>query len=111
MKSMLSITVQMARCLLLQDEILRFAYTRRPPKHSLRQCREGKISRQWCIDIHISCFVHRGRIVRNTKRAPGHASRVYTVKFKQDEPNVLVSGGWDNTIHVSIGQPYQIFNV
>lgn len=28
----------------------------------------------------------------------GHSNRIFCVKFHPDEPNVLVSGGWDNTV-------------
>jgi COMPASS component SWD3 len=31
--------------------------------------------------------------------AEGHSNRVFSVKFTHDE-NVLLSGGWDNTVHV-----------
>lgn len=31
--------------------------------------------------------------------APGHASRIFSVKFTHDK-NVLLSGGWDNTVHI-----------
>jgi WD40 repeat protein len=30
---------------------------------------------------------------------PGHSNRVFSVKFTHDE-NILVSGGWDNTVHL-----------
>lgn len=30
----------------------------------------------------------------------GHTSRVFSVKFNAEDPRVLVSGGWDNTIQV-----------
>jgi WD40 repeat protein len=29
---------------------------------------------------------------------PGHASRIFSVKFHPDNANVLVSGGWDRTL-------------
>ncbi|GMH82792.1 hypothetical protein TrST_g4742 [Triparma strigata] len=32
--------------------------------------------------------------------APGHSNRVFAVKFHHNDPNVLISGGWDNTIQV-----------
>ena len=31
---------------------------------------------------------------------PGHSNRVFSVKFVTDEPNLLLSGGWDNNIHI-----------
>ena len=30
---------------------------------------------------------------------PGHANRVFSLKFTHDE-NLLLSGGWDNTVHI-----------
>jgi WD40 repeat protein len=33
-----------------------------------------------------------------TQKTTGHSNRVYSLKFKKDEFNVLVSGGWDNTV-------------
>ena len=31
---------------------------------------------------------------------PGHSNRVFSLKFNPDDPNLLVSGGWDNTVQV-----------
>ena len=30
----------------------------------------------------------------------GHSNRVFSVKFHPEDPNVLLSGGWDNTIQI-----------
>lgn len=30
---------------------------------------------------------------------PGHANRIFSIKFNPDDPNVIVSGGWDNTLY------------
>ena len=30
--------------------------------------------------------------------ATGHSNRVFSVKFHPDDPNVVLSGGWDNTV-------------
>lgn len=35
-----------------------------------------------------------------SKFLPGHSNRVFSVKFHPDDPNVLVSGGWDNSIQI-----------
>ena len=32
------------------------------------------------------------------KSTPGHSNRVFAVKYKPDDPNVILSGGWDNTV-------------
>jgi WD40 repeat protein len=31
---------------------------------------------------------------------PGHSNRVFCVKFNKEQPTMIVSGGWDNTIQV-----------
>lgn len=38
-----------------------------------------------------------------TKRSTGHSNRIYSVKWKPDDPNVILSGGWDNTVQVCVG--------
>lgn len=30
----------------------------------------------------------------------GHSNRVFAVKFSKDDPNILISGGWDNNIMI-----------
>jgi len=30
--------------------------------------------------------------------ASGHSNRIFAVKFDHDDPNLLVSGGWDSTV-------------
>lgn len=32
------------------------------------------------------------------KNLPGHSSRIFALKFHNNDPNVLVSGGWDRTL-------------
>ena len=31
---------------------------------------------------------------------PGHSNRIFAVKFHRDNDNILISGGWDNTLQV-----------
>ncbi len=31
---------------------------------------------------------------------PGHSNRIFSVKFNQIQQNMLVSGGWDNTLQI-----------
>jgi COMPASS component SWD3 len=31
---------------------------------------------------------------------PGHSNRIFCLKFHPDEPNIIVSGGWDNTVYL-----------
>ncbi|CAN0317356.1 unnamed protein product, partial [Scytosiphon promiscuus] len=33
-------------------------------------------------------------------RGSGHSSRIFSVKFHPDDPNIIVSGGWDKCVHV-----------
>jgi len=35
-----------------------------------------------------------------TSGSAGHSNRIYSMKFVASDPNVLVSGGWDNSVHV-----------
>lgn len=35
-----------------------------------------------------------------TKMNSGHSNRVYALKFKPDDPNIILSGGWDNTVQM-----------
>ena len=30
--------------------------------------------------------------------APGHSNRIFSVKFKNDDQNIMISGGWDASI-------------
>lgn len=31
---------------------------------------------------------------------PGHSNRIFCVKFDADDPNILISAGWDNNVKV-----------
>jgi len=31
---------------------------------------------------------------------PGHSNRVFCVKFNPIDPNILFTGGWDNTVQI-----------
>lgn len=35
------------------------------------------------------------------KVTPGHSNRIFSVKFHPEDPNLVLSGGWDNTVQVS----------
>lgn len=32
----------------------------------------------------------------------GHNNRIFSVKFKRDEPDLIVSGGWDQNVTISL---------
>jgi WD40 repeat protein len=32
-------------------------------------------------------------------QSSGHSNRIFSLKFSPDDPNILASGGWDNTVH------------
>ncbi len=34
------------------------------------------------------------------KNLPGHSNRIFALKFHNQDPNVLISGGWDRTIQI-----------
>ncbi len=43
---------------------------------------------------------------------PGHSNRVFCVKFDQEDPNYVISGGWDNNIKVwDIRQPNPVRSI
>uniref|UniRef100_A0A7S2RM78 Anaphase-promoting complex subunit 4 WD40 domain-containing protein n=1 Tax=Mucochytrium quahogii TaxID=96639 RepID=A0A7S2RM78_9STRA len=31
---------------------------------------------------------------------PGHSNRVFSLKFNPTDPNIMISGGWDNTVQI-----------
>lgn len=31
---------------------------------------------------------------------PGHANRIFALKFHPQDPNILISGGWDRTLQI-----------
>jgi COMPASS component SWD3 len=31
---------------------------------------------------------------------PGHSNRVFSLKFRPEDPSIIISGGWDNTVQV-----------
>eukprot|EP01083_Nonionella_stella_P081945 226037_1 len=35
-----------------------------------------------------------------SKLTPGHSNRIFAAKFKPDDPNTLITGGWDNTVYI-----------
>lgn len=35
-----------------------------------------------------------------TQKTAGHSNRIYAVKYKPDDSNVILSGGWDNTVQI-----------
>jgi len=34
------------------------------------------------------------------KISPGHSNRVFSLRFNDEDPNTIVSGGWDNTVQI-----------
>lgn len=36
----------------------------------------------------------------NSLSTNGHSSRVYCVKYHPNQPNQLISGGWDDTLQI-----------
>ena len=37
-------------------------------------------------------------VLKEKGELPGHSNRIFSVKFNKADPNMLVSGGWDNTL-------------
>jgi COMPASS component SWD3 len=42
----------------------------------------------------------RGGLGYGSKASPGHSNRVFSVKFVPGDDNMVVSGGWDNTVQI-----------
>ena len=38
--------------------------------------------------------------LKEKKELPGHSNRIFCTKFNPADPNMIVSGGWDNTIQI-----------
>ena len=34
------------------------------------------------------------------KNIPGHANRIFCVKYNKTHPHIVISGGWDKTIQI-----------
>lgn len=50
------------------------------------------------------------RLVRTYEKgswvSPGHVNRIFSTKFKNNDPNILISGGWDSSVFIwDIRQP------
>lgn len=41
-------------------------------------------------------------ILEGTPTAPKHSNRIYALKFLKNDPNILLSAGWDNVIIIYI---------
>ena len=42
----------------------------------------------------------RGGMGYSTATTPGHSNRVFSCKFYPEDDNIIVSGGWDNTVQI-----------
>lgn len=40
----------------------------------------------------------KGGLGYSVKSSPGHSNRVFSCKFVPSDPNMIISGGWDNTV-------------
>ena len=56
-------------------------------------------------DCHIRIYDESTKsLVLNMKEHgdfPGHSNRIFSVKFNQMQPNMVISGGWDQTIQIN----------
>lgn len=34
------------------------------------------------------------------RKTSGHSNRIFSVKYSKDDPNMILSGGWDNTVQI-----------
>eukprot|EP01017_Pseudomicrothorax_dubius_P006409 TRINITY_DN1181_c0_g2_i6.p1 TRINITY_DN1181_c0_g2~~TRINITY_DN1181_c0_g2_i6.p1 ORF type:complete len:310 (+),score=31.24 TRINITY_DN1181_c0_g2_i6:356-1285(+) len=77
---------------------------RRVPRLS-RQGFQGIFSRQNCQIFQVRVYDDNTKSLVVTFNAAawyqtGHSNRVFSIKFVNDDPNILLTGGWDNTIRV-----------
>ena len=40
------------------------------------------------------------KMKENGEKYPGHSNRIFSVKFNPYDPNMIASGGWDNTVQI-----------
>lgn len=40
------------------------------------------------------------KMIPISSNEPGHAQRIFALKYKKDDPNVVISGGWDKTLQI-----------
>ncbi len=38
--------------------------------------------------------------LQQVEKNPGHSNRIFSIKFHNNNPNILYSGGWDDTIYI-----------
>jgi len=55
----------------------------------------GKDCKISIIDEHTKSFVDT---LEGGMGVPGHSNRIFSVKYHPEDPNLLISGGWDNTV-------------
>ena len=58
--------------------------------------RDGKVRVYDESTKALSATLHAGK----DKGTTGHSNRVYSVKYNPRDPNILVSGSWDNTVQI-----------
>lgn len=55
-------------------------------------------------DAHIRIYDETTKslamVMKEKGELPGHSNRIFCVKFNHVDPNMMVSGGWDNTIQI-----------
>mmetsp|Transcript_39131 Transcript_39131/g.45499 ORF Transcript_39131/g.45499 Transcript_39131/m.45499 type:complete len:419 (+) Transcript_39131:25-1281(+) len=52
--------------------------------------------RIYCEETHkVTTELHRG-----FSGYPGHSNRIFSLKFVEEDPNLLISGGWDRSVHI-----------
>lgn len=53
-------------------------------------------------DLHIRIYDETTKSLavkmKEKGELPGHSNRIFSVKFNPNDSNMLVSGGWDNTL-------------
>ena len=72
--------------------------------HSLDISKSGETIAIGGKDCNVKVYDYGTRTLMTTLKAInsaslGHCNRIYSIKFT-DDPNILISGGWDNTIYI-----------
>ena len=61
-------------------------------------CTGGKDYRVRVYDLETKDLIQK--MIPVDSKEPGHAQRIFALTYKKDDPNVVISGGWDKTLQI-----------
>jgi COMPASS component SWD3 len=61
-------------------------------------CTAGKDHVVRVYDINTKELIMK--MISIDSKEPGHAQRVFAMKYKEDDPNIVITGGWDKTLQI-----------